>query len=76
MVITERKKDLPEIESQELSTVHWQQEQVIGRLTSLLESDYKIIFDRLQLESLEDQKFWREKNHFELRKDLLVRNTV
>uniref|UniRef100_A0A8W8N1H2 Uncharacterized protein n=1 Tax=Magallana gigas TaxID=29159 RepID=A0A8W8N1H2_MAGGI len=73
-------EELPELESQELSTVNWQQEQdddpVIGRLKILLESDYKIDFDSLQQESIAIQKFWREKKNFELRKGILVRNTV
>lgn len=73
-------EELPELESQELSTVNWQQEQdddpVIGRLRIQLESDYKIDFDSLQQESIAIQKFWREKKNFELRKGILVRKTV
>lgn len=73
-------EELPELESQELSTVNWQQEQdddpVIGRLKILLESDYKIDFDSLQQESIAIQKFWREKKNLELMKGILVRNTV
>ena len=68
----------PELESQELSTVNWQQVQdsdpVIGRLKMLLNSGDKV--DCLEQESLDIRKYLRERRNFDLKKDVLVRNAL
>ena len=68
----------PELESQELSTVNWQQVQdsdpVIGRLKMLLNSGDKV--DCLEQESLDIRKYLRERRNFDLKKDILVRNAL